>query len=143
MERWISVFVLYTEVQLVQMIAIRYFGVGFVAAVIDFTVLGVAVNVYKLNWFAIAPISFILATAVNYVLSIHFVFESRARFTKTTELLLVFAISTVGLLLNQAMLWVLTTVISLDVLISKVFATVILFSWNYAIRKSYVFRRLQ
>jgi putative flippase GtrA len=118
----------------------RYFLVGGTAAVIDIGVFGVLVKVFGLPWFPVAVCSFVLATAVNYFLSVRFVFKSGVRFTPNTELLLVFVISILGLAVNQAVLWLLISRALWDPLFAKVTATGSVFFWNYWARRNLVFK---
>lgn len=119
---------------------IRYFFVGGTAAVVDIGVFGVLVKVLGLPWFPVAAFSFVLATMVNYILSVRFVFKSGVRFRAQTELLLVFVVSAVGLAVNQAELWLLISRLSWDPLIAKVTATGSVFFWNYWARRHLVFK---
>jgi len=49
---------------------VRYLFVGGVAAAIDIGIFSVAVKGFGFDWFFVALVSFLLATAVNYLLSI-------------------------------------------------------------------------
>ena len=83
---------------------VRYFLVGACAAVVDFGLFAVAV----LSLTSMVPCGcdeFPRRTAVNYLLSIVFVFESGVRFSKRNEWMNVFAVSGWGLIMNQAILW--------------------------------------
>ena len=81
-----------------------------------------------------------LATVVNYFLSVRFVFRSGVRFTKKGELALVFIVSFIGLGLNQLILFGLVEMVGIDMLMSKVGATGSVFFWNFAARNLIVFR---
>ena len=85
----------------------RYFFVGGAAAAVDIGLFGLLVKGVGLPWFPVAIVSFVLATVVNYRLSIRYVFDSGVRFASHHEVLLVFVVSAVGLAINQAVLWVL------------------------------------
>jgi putative flippase GtrA len=119
---------------------LRYFLVGGTAAAIDIGVFALLVKVLGLPWFPVAVFSFVLATAVNYFLSIRFVFKSGARFGSRTELLLVFAVSALGLAVNQASLWLMIARLTWDPLYAKLTATASVFFWNYWARRNLVFK---
>lgn len=125
------------------MMLVRYFFVGSFAAIVDVGIFGIAVEVFRVDWLFVSLASFIVATVVNYFLSIMFVFSSGVRFGKPTEISLVFAVSGIGLCLNQSILWLLIEGGRVDAIISKITATGIVFVWNYIARKWYVFRRMQ
>jgi putative flippase GtrA len=61
------------------------------------------------------------------------------RFARHHETLLVFAVSSVGLALNQAVLWLLIENLLWDLMLAKVTATACVFFWNYGIRKNFIF----
>lgn len=119
---------------------VRYFFVGGAAAAIDIGIFAVAVKVLQLDWFFVALFSFVLATAVNYALSIRYVFESGVRFKKQAEVSLVFLVSGMGLFINQCVLWYLIEAVALDEVASKPIATGIVFLWNYTVRCRYIFK---
>ncbi|MCB1602561.1 MAG: GtrA family protein [Xanthomonadales bacterium] len=121
------------------MIIARYFLVGGAAAAVDFTIFAILVKLLGWHWFGASALSFVLATAVNYVLSITFVFTSGARFGKRTEIGLVFLVSAMGLAMNQFALWMFFKQLGVDVLIAKVLATGVVFFWNFGIRRYFIF----
>jgi len=118
----------------------RYLLVGGLAALVDILLFAVLVKGFDFNWLASAVFSFCVATLVNYLLSVRYVFESGVRFGKRHEMVLVFAVSTIGLLINQAVLGMLIEGGGIDVLLSKVAATGSVFFWNYGARRFLVFR---
>jgi putative flippase GtrA len=119
---------------------VRYFFVGAAAAAVDIGVFGVGAKLMALPWFPVSCFSFVLATATNYALSVRHVFSSGVRFARHHELLLVFAVSGIGLAINQAALWVLIEKGGWELILAKVAATGIVFFWNYGARRNFIFR---
>ena len=117
----------------------RYFVVGGVAATVDIGFFFLFAKVAEFNYLAVAPVGFILATWVNYQLSVRHVFRSGVRFTRGREIVLVYVISTVGLLINQAILYGLVDLVGADLMLSKLTATATVFLWNYSARNYYLF----
>jgi len=74
------------------------------------------------------------------MLSIRCVFVSEARFQRYLEAVLVFAVSCIGLVCNQAILWLLIERMTLSNVLAKVGATGGVFFWNYGIRRNVIFR---
>ena len=122
---------------------VRYFFVGGAAAAVDIGIFTVAVKGFGLDWFFVALVSFLLATAVNYLLSIRYVFESGVRFKKQAEVSLVFLVSGIGLVINQSVLWLLIEPAGIDEVLSKLMATGTVFLWNYMARSRFIFKALQ
>lgn len=118
---------------------VRYFAVGGISAIVDIGLFFLFTSVLNIGWFQSALGSFILAMVVNYSLSIKYVFKSGIRFQKHHEVLLVLLVSGSGLVINQIILWLLIENMSVNMLGSKVTATVLLFFWNYGLRKTVVF----
>jgi putative flippase GtrA len=122
---------------------VRYFFVGGVAAVADFLIYAVLLKTGICAWFSAAVVGFVVATWINYQLSIRHVFESCTRFCKQHEIFMVFAVSGIGLAVNQSCLYVLIERLGLDVLIAKICATGIVFLWNYYGRKNFIFLNIK
>ena len=118
----------------------RYLIVGTIASIVDFSVLFTLVNFFSFHWFYSASLSFILATIVNYYLSITYVFSSGIKFKEREEFLLVFIMSIVGLTLNQAFIYILYKFAFLNLFYSKVITTGIVFFWNYSSRRYFIFK---
>lgn len=124
------------------MVIARYFLVGGAAAAVDFSVFALLYSVLGWHWFPAGTISFVLATAFNYALSVYFVFTSGVRFAKRHEIGLVFLVSAVGLAMNQFALWVGFRHLGIDVYLAKVLATGAVFFWNFGARRYFIFRRV-
>jgi len=119
---------------------VRYFFVGAVAATVDIGLFALLVHGFGLNYLAVGAVTFILATSVNYALSIRVVFRSGARFTRRQEIVLVFAVSALGLVLNQLVLYAGVAQFSAPPVLAKVMATGAVFFWNYGARAHFVFK---
>lgn len=118
---------------------LKYFFVGGAAAVVDIGLFSLLAGYLGWPWIPVSIGTFILATYINYLLSIKFVFESGTRHRKHVELLGVFIVSTLALLVNQAVLYLAIEVLGLHLIISKILATGIVFFWNYFGRSKFVF----
>jgi putative flippase GtrA len=121
----------------------RYFVIGGICAVMDFVLFVILIKSFGVEWYYANVASFTIVTLVHYVLSVRFVFESGARFAKHQEILLAFLASVVGLLVNQVALYVLVSLLGINVLIAKIGAIGTTFFWNYAARQNFIFRKPQ
>ena len=121
----------------------RYFGVGAIAATVDFLIFAVFAKFLNFNYLAVGAIGFIIATTVNYFLSIRFVFESGVRFGFKKEILLVFLISFIGLGINQAVLYFGIGILGWEMLFVKLCATGSVFFWNFGARSEFIFKPLE
>jgi putative flippase GtrA len=118
---------------------VRYFLVGGIAAVVDLGLFAAGAKVLQLPYLPVAAGSFVIATLVNYALSVRHVFESGIRFGKRDEIGLVFVVSALGLAVNQVVLWVAVAHFGSELMLAKVCATATVFFWNYGIRRHFIF----
>ena len=90
--------------------------------------------------YAIATtIAYVLSTFVNWLAGRILVFkESKQSFAK--EIISVYAASIIGLLLNLFIMWVAVDLFTCSEMISKVVATVIVFAYNFLIRKLVIYK---
>ena len=86
-------------------------------------------------------ISFIVGFAFNFLVSRWMIFRSTASSKiDVRELISVLAISVIGLLLTEALLFAGTDLIGLDYRIAKIAASILVLFWNYAARKIFVYK---
>ena len=122
---------------------VRYAAVGGVAATTDFLIFAIFAKLLNFNYLLIGALGFIIATFINYFLSIRFVFESGIRFAYRKEISLVFLISFIGLGLNQAVLYIGIGKFGWEMLLTKIFATGAVFFWNFGARSRFIFKPLR
>lgn len=117
----------------------RYFLVGGAAACVDVGLFTLFARQLGFAYQPVAAVTFVLATLVNYELSIRFVFQSGRNFGRRWEIAMVYAVSAVGLAVNAAILWAGVRQMRLDLLAAKLLATGTVFIWNYLARRLFVF----
>jgi putative flippase GtrA len=117
----------------------RYFAVGGAAAAVDIGLFLLFADVLGYPYLRVAAGSFVLATLVNYVLSVRFVFVSGQRFSRGWEIFWVYVVSAIGLLINQGVLALAVEVAHVGLLFAKLTATGTVFFWNYLARRAFVF----
>lgn len=118
---------------------IKYFFVGGVAAFFDISVFSIFTIYLGYPWIPVSIATFIIATLINYYLSINFVFISGEKFPVKQEILLVFLVSSIGIIINVLILWLLIEVFDFHLLLSKVISSGCVFLWNYLLRYKYIF----
>jgi len=119
--------------------SLRYMLVGGVAAATDLVFFGIFHMLLGFDYLVIGVIGFLVATGVNYLLSIRWVFESGARFARDREWMLIYLVSLAGLGLHVVFLYIGVEVFAIEPVVAKVIAIGLVFSWNYGARKYYVF----
>lgn len=118
---------------------IKYFFIGGAAAVVDITLFTIFAKFLEYNYLLVGLLTFLLATAVNYVLSIRYVFKSASKHSKQKEIFLIYLVSSIGLGINLFVLFVAISIIELEMFFSKLLATSSVFFWNYYTRKYLIF----
>lgn len=118
---------------------LRYFVVGGIASCVDWGLFWLGAVHFELPYLQVGAFSFVLATLVNYGLSVRFVFDSGVRFARRAEISAVFIASAIGLLLNQSLLFASQELTTLSLMAGKISATALVLIWNYSIRRFYIF----
>lgn len=118
---------------------VRYFLVGSIAALTDLSLFFLGAQILGFPYLTVGACSFLIATYVNYILSIRLVFQSGIRFSKHHEILLVFLVSGIGLLIHQIALYTGIESFTLPLMVAKISATGIVFLWNFGARRYFIF----
>lgn len=119
---------------------IRFLLVGGVSFLLEFAVFVGLVDLGGVGYMQANMVALASAVVLNYFLSRWLVFEGGRYSSKLT--FTIFTVFTLfGVLLNQALLWVLVEQTQINVKVSKVLVTVAVAVFNYYTKKHIVFRR--
>lgn len=123
---------------------VKFGIVGVIALIIDVALLNLLMFVNVSNVIA-GTISFIISLIFNYIASMKYVFKHREDMARWMELLIFVISAVIGLLINDAIIWVSTfgmaasmcktAIYVLRTNIGKFVATVVVAVWNFVIRK--------
>jgi putative flippase GtrA len=119
----------------------RYAIVGGLATAADVGTFYVANSILGWHYLAAQTAGFVIGLAVNYALSIRWVFRSTGRVGR--EIALFAAIGVAGLLLSYAMLWLLIDIARVRLfrnMVAKLITTLVVLAWNFGMRRQFVFR---
>lgn len=119
---------------------IKFGFVGIAASVVDVGLLILLNEVIHIDVIVSSAISFSVSVAVNYILSMNFVFKGKGE-NKAKEFVVFVGLSAGGLLINQAIMWVGTELASIHYLIVKIFAMVLTPVYNFITRKIFLENR--
>lgn len=121
---------------------VQFFRSGVVGAVAfgcDFGVLALATDVLGLHYLISGLFGFGVGVIVNYWLSVRWVFNKR-KFSRASVQFGLFAlIGVVGVGINELIMWLFTEYVGWHYLVSKLAATVVVYLWNFSIRKALIF----
>ena len=117
---------------------IRYFFIGGVAFIIDFSILFFMTSLLNVNYLISAGIAFILGLIVNFALSISWIFNkgSFSWGSLAGKYFLVFIFTgLIGLGLNQFFIYAFTEFLNMNYLVSKLITVPLVLLWNFFSRK--------
>ena len=117
---------------------VRFIIVGGIATIIDFVFLYVFKEFLNFNVIIANTLSFIISVTYNYIASVTWVFDIDINRNKKIQFILFIIFSAIGLIINNLILHVLTDIISIHYLISKVIATGIVMVFNFITRKLFL-----
>lgn len=115
---------------------IRYFGAATVGYATDFGLMIIFHEFFHFHYLIAATVGFCVGLAVVYILSNRYVFGQSKLSSKSAEFGLFTLIGVVGLGILTALMWLLTDVAHLNYLVSKILATIVVYTWNFFARRS-------
>lgn len=119
----------------------RYAFVGGIATVVDWAVQYV-LTVLWVHYLIAAVFAFLSGLLVNYFLSKIFVFKAQeAKVNAVWEFVIYALIGVIGLGITVGLMFILTDVVGLYFMLSKVITTVIVLFWNYFARKIIIYKK--
>ena len=111
----------------------RYIFVGGFSALVNLSVLYALTSLLHVHYLLSELIAFLIATIVNYILSIWWVFERSSKFK--LEFVLFTLVGVGGLVINETVLWVCVSKLGLFYIIGEAIAIASVTVWSFALRK--------
>ncbi|RPH31497.1 MAG: GtrA family protein [Bacteroidales bacterium] len=119
----------------------RYTLVGGFAFLIDFGTLFFLTEYLHIHYLISAGIAFIVGLIVNYFLSVKWVFDGHTMDNRLMEFVVFSLIGVVGLGLNELFIWILTDILLIYYLLSKLITAFVVYFWNFFARKVILFNK--
>ena len=116
---------------------IKFAIVGIIAAIVDVGTLVILKELLNVDVLIASAISFCVSVTINYILSMAFVFKGKKQ-SKIKEFIIFVLLSIGGLGLNQLILWIGVEFTSINYLIIKILAMVIVPVYNFITRKVFL-----
>ncbi len=111
---------------------------GVLSVIIEFFILILLVETFKVNYLVANTLSFIITNIFNYLLSRLWVFGKSNRRIRY-ELLLFFSTTSIGLIINQIVMWLMVDNYHFNYKLAKLLAIIIVVLWNFWSKKFLVF----
>ena len=113
----------------------RFIFVGGTAFLIDFFIYYSLIEFFGVEYLISAAIAFFISVLANYYLSTSWVFNQSQIENRAIEFNLFLAISIVGLIFTEILLYIFVDMCSLDYIISKILASILVLFWNFSARR--------
>ena len=116
----------------------RFAVVGIGCFLVDYALLAFLTEIVGLYYIVSATISYVLATSLNWYLSMRFVFKRRESIPRPLEYFAFLGLAVVGLAINDGVLWLLTDVAGIYYLIAKLGSSALSALWNFWSRRHFL-----
>lgn len=117
----------------------RYLVSGVTAFVVDFSALWFFTEIVNLHYLLSTVIANSIGLVITYLFSIFWIFDSRRVKNTEYEFLIFILIGVLGILLTMFFMWLITDVLAVQYLISKVFTVVIVAVISFILKKLILF----
>lgn len=123
----------------------RYFLTGGLAFVVDFGLFAICLYAFEWHYLVSNLVGLIAGLVVNYWISIRWVFAAckRSVSNRTLEFSMFALIGILGVLLNQALMWLQVDFLEILPMLAKFISAAIVLLWNFGIRKIFLFKSLK
>ena len=112
--------------------------VGTLCFAIDYGLMILLTEIWKVDYFLSCAISFSASVVVNYILSMRFVFNGKEDMSRFQEMAVFLALSLVGLMLNQMIMWIAVEFFGMFYMIAKILSTMLVTTYNFVSRKMFL-----
>ena len=119
---------------------IRYGVVGGIAALTEWAAFFLFVGIFYWHYMLATVLSFLIATFVNWAVGRCTMFRNAAKVGTAREILGIYFVSGIGLLLNLFLMYLFVGKIGAPSVAAKITATGLVFIWNFASRKIFIYR---
>ena len=116
-----------------------YLIVGGIATIVEWIIFYILNSLFYLNYIPSTIIAYIISTFSNWAAGRLLVFKSSEK-GFVAEIFTIYAASIIGLLLNLVIMWMMIDFVNTNTMIAKVVATILVFLWNFMVRKIVIYK---
>jgi putative flippase GtrA len=111
--------------------------VGFIAFLIDYSILYLLTSIVGINYLISSGISFTISLIFNYIASTKYVFNTGHK-QEIKDVIIFAFLSIIGLGINELIMFIGVDKFNINYLIVKIFATAIVMVYNFITRKIFI-----
>lgn len=117
-----------------------YLAVGGIATAVEWVCFYVFSYRMAVHYLPATALAFAISTAANWLAGRVLTFRNAEKQPVVRELAKIYAVSALGLLFNLALMYLLVRKVGLAKMLGKIFATALVFTWNFAVRKFWIYK---
>ena len=118
-----------------------YLIVGGLATIVEWTGFWIFFDMLHIQYLLATALAFVFSTFANWVFGRLLVFRGKQNQSLLKELASIYLTSLGGLVLNLIIMYVMVDFIGIWEMLAKITATVLVFSYNYLIRKKVIYKK--
>ena len=118
-----------------------YLIVGGLATIVEWAGFWLFSEQLSIEYLLATALAFAISTFANWLFGRLLVFRGKQAQSLLREILSVYLASIVGLLLNLLIIFLLVQLLSVEKMYAKIAATVLVFAYNYLVRKLVIYRK--
>ena len=118
-----------------------YLIVGGLATIVEWAGFWLFSEKLSIEYLLATALAFATSTFANWLFGRLLVFRGKQQQSLLREILSVYLASIVGLLLNLLIMFLLVQLLGVEKMIAKMAATVLVFTYNYLVRKLIIYRK--
>ncbi len=118
-----------------------YLIVGGLATIVEWIGFWIFCDALYIQYLLATALAFVFSTFANWLFGRLLVFRGKQNQSLLKEIASIYLTSLGGLLLNLIIMYVMVDFLALGEMFSKITATVLVFSYNYIIRKKLIYKK--
>lgn len=118
-----------------------YLIVGGLATIVEWAGFWLFSEKMGITYLLATALAFAISTFANWLFGRLLVFRGKQAQSLLREILSVYLASIVGLLLNLLIMFLLVQIFSVEKMLAKVSATILVFAYNYLVRKLIIYKK--
>ena len=118
-----------------------YLIVGGIATVVEWVCFYILSYQAHIHYLLATTLAFVISTAANWLAGRLLTFRGAEKQPILQELAKIYAVSVIGLLLNLLLMYLFVQKVGLPKMAGKIIATILVFAWNFIVRKLWIYRR--